>query len=204
MKEEKQGIDRRKLRRVILVVLIILLFVCTMIALIVFSDFSKNHVIVRLGNYKHLTVNSGSSEPEDAIVDAVVKKTWFGKALKTKVEEKTEESIDYFKQQAEFYGMDYAEYLDRFYAMSETEFRKHVEEVSDTEVRRSSVLHAIADEEGIELTDDDMIKLKPEILKAYSYADWDTLVKEVDLTSLMDELLMERVILYLLEQNTVK
>ena len=107
-------------------------------------------MIIRLGRYKGLTVEAGDKSAEDALLDAIIEKTSFGRKLKFEVEEKYKNSMQVFEEEAKYYGLSLAGYLERYYGMGEDEFRKEVRSTTEITVRQSAVLQAVAEKEKIE------------------------------------------------------
>ena len=70
-------------------------------------------------------------------------------------------------------------------------------------MKQTAVLHAIAEKENIKISDEEYETALPMLMSAHGYTDRSQFLREIDVESLLDELLQEKVINYLLEQNTV-
>ncbi len=205
-KEARTGSKKQKgnPKKKLLLLIPIILVTLVLIGLVLYLDFSGEHVIIRLGRYKGLTVEAGSKSAQDAILDAIIDKTSFGRKLKFEVEEKYKNSMTVFEEEAKYYGLSLAGYLERYYGMDEDEFRKEVKATSEITVRQSAVLHAIAEKEKIEFTEAELDEAVPIIMEEYGYTDERQFYQEIDIATIRNELLEQKVIEFLLKENTVK
>ncbi|MBO4767310.1 MAG: hypothetical protein K6B39_10835 [Lachnospiraceae bacterium] len=200
MKKEKPGSAKKK---IILVAGAIALIVLIALAWVLYWDFSNGHVVVRLGRYRGLTVDAGGRDAGQAVLDAVMSRTKFGRAAKREADAAYESAMKAFLSEAEYLHMDFADYLAQNYHMTEEEFRAKVRETSDADVRQSAVLRAIAQREKITFSDDEMEKVMPYLLEAYGYTDEKEFAKNEDLELIRDAMLLEKVRAFLVEKNTV-
>ena len=205
-KEARTDAKKRKSnpKKKLLLLIPIVLVTLVLIGLVLYLDFSGEHVIIRLGRYKGLTVEAGGRSAEEAILDAIIDKTSFGRKLKFEVEEKYKDSMQVFEEEAKYYGLSLAGYLDRYYGMDEDAFRREVRSTTEITVRQSAVLHAVAEKEKIEFTEAELDAAVPIIMKEYGYTDERQFYQEIDITSIRNELLEQKVIEFLLKENTVK
>ena len=193
-----------KKKRTILIVALACLAVMAVFAVLVYLDYSGSHEVVKLGRYKGLTVSaSGTDTPGDAIVDDIADRTIFGRALKQTVEDKYNETMSYFEKEAEDFQISLKEHVEKYYNTDLEKFRESVRSTTEAAVKQSAVLHAIAEKENIEISDEDFEREIPMLMADHGYTDRSQFFREIDVTSLRDELLQEKVIDFLLEQNTV-
>ncbi|MBP5463387.1 MAG: hypothetical protein J6Y20_14875 [Lachnospiraceae bacterium] len=191
-------------KRTILIVVIACIVVMAVFAVLVYLDYSGSHEVVKLGRYKGLTVSaSGADSPEDALVEAVVKHTIFGRALKQTIEDKYNDTMNYFESEAEYFQISLEEHVEKYYNTNLEDFRKTVRSTTEETVKQTAVLHAIAEKENIKISDEEYETALPMLMSAHGYTDRSQFLREIDVESLLDELLQEKVINYLLEQNTV-
>jgi FKBP-type peptidyl-prolyl cis-trans isomerase (trigger factor) len=190
-------------RRIIIIVAAVVV-VLTVFGVLFYIEYSDEHEVIRLGQYRDLTVSSsGAESAEDALVTMIVQRTIFGRAMDRKVEEKYEDAMAYFESEAAYFQLALPDYIKKYYATDEKEFRDSVHSTAETTVKQAAVLHAIAEKENIELTNEEFEAMMPSLLETYGYTSEAEMAKAVDLQSVRDELFQEKVIDYLMTQNTV-
>lgn len=200
-KKVKKGSRKRR----ILVIGILCLAVLAVFSVLAYLDYSGSHTILRLGQYTGLSVTAADGkEPEDVLVDEIVRRTRFGRAIKKKAEEKYEEAMKVFASDAEYRQMSLSEYIEKYYQKTEEEFREDVRKTAAETVRQDEVIRAIAEKENIVITDAEFDLVLPDIMEAYGYSDKTQFSQDVDFEMLRDELLQEKVIEYLLTRNTAQ
>lgn len=200
-KKVKKGSRKRR----ILVIGILCLSVLAVFSVLAYLDYSGSHTILRLGQYTGLSVTAADGkEPEDVLIDEIVRRTRFGRAIKKKAEEKYEEAMKVFASDAEYRQMSLSEYIEKYYQKTEEEFREDVRKTAAETVRQDEVIRAIAEKENIVITDAEFDLVLPDIMEAYGYSDKTQFSQDVDFEMLRDELLQEKVIEYLLTRNTAQ
>ena len=200
-KKVKKGSRKRR----ILVIGILCLAVLAVFSVLAYLDYSGSHTILRLGQYTGLSVTAADGkEPEDALIDEIVRRTRFGRAIKKKAGEKYEEAMKVFASDAEYRQMSLSEYIEKYYQKTEEEFREDVRKTAAETVRQDDVIRAIAEKENIVITDAEFDLVLPDIMEAYGYSDKTQFSQDVDFEMLRDELLQEKVIEYLLTRNTAQ
>lgn len=200
-KKVKKGSRKRR----ILVIGILCLAVLAVFSVLAYLDYSGSHTILRLGQYTGLSVTAADGkEPEDVLIDEIVRRTRFGRAIKKKAEEKYEEAMKVFASDAEYRQMSLSEYIEKYYQKTEEEFREDVRKTAAETVRQDEVIRAIAEKENIVITDAEFDLVLPDIMEAYGYSDKTQFSQDVDFEMLRDELLQEKVIEYLLTRNTAQ
>ena len=200
-KKVKKGSRKRR----ILVIGILCLAVLAVFSVLAYLDYSGSHTILRLGQYTGLSVTAADGkEPEDVLIDEIVRRTRFGRAIKKKAEEKYEEAMKVFASDAEYRQMSLSEYIEKYYQKTEEEFREDVRKTAAETVRQDEVIRAIAEKENIVITDAEFDLVLPDIMEAYGYSDKTQFSQDVHFEMLRDELLQEKVIEYLLTRNTAQ
>lgn len=181
----------------------VLIIVLGVVLAVLYRDYSNSHLVTRLGKYQGLTVDAKGKEAEDAVAEAVVSKTRFGRKFDEELKKSVEDAMKVFTAEAEYLKQDFATYLREKYDMTEAEFREKVESATRDEMKLSAVLHAVAEKEKITFSDEELEKVMPYLLEAYGYTDETQFAREVNLEEIRDELLLEKVAAYLVTQNTV-
>ena len=168
-------------RRIIIIVAAVVV-VLAVFGVLFYIEYSDEHEVIRLGQYRDLTVSSSSAES---------------------AEEKYEDAMAYFESESAYFQLALPDYIKKYYATDEKEFRDSVHSTAETTVKQAAVLHAIAEKENIELTNEEFEAMMPSLLETYGYTSEAEMAKAIDLQSVRDELFQEKVIDYLMTQNTV-
>lgn len=104
---------------------------------------------------------------------------------------------------ANAYGVDFATFLEEHMQMTEDEYNAQSVEYAKKAAKQSLVLMAIADAEGIEVTEEELNKGIDDYVKMYNYSDRDEFIsstnmddfKEYILTSKIEEFLYDNAII---------
>ena len=191
-------------KKKVLIIAIVCFAVLTLFGVLVFLDYSNSHEVVWLGKYKGLKVSSsGADSPEDALLGVIVQRTKFGSALDDKIEQKYDKTMKYFEDEAEYFKLSFAEYLKTYYQTDEEAFRKSVRSTAEEAAKQEAVLHAVAERESIQFTEEEFDAILPELMEAYGYTDETLFSRSYNFTELRDEQLLKKVTKYLMEQNTI-
>ena len=174
-----------------------------LIGIVFWIDYRRNREILKLGQYKGLDVDCGIAEPEDAVAAAVVERTKFGPALGKAIETEFQNAIESYEAEAKQYNMTLSEYVDTFFERSEEQFREIVRSETEKTLKEEAVLLLIAEKENIEFSDRELDEALPMIMEEYGYWDMQAFYKNVDIESVRKELLLEKVRVYLTEQNHI-
>lgn len=131
---------------------------------------------VELGEYKNLTMQFPEGSAEDfikrnifnnVVISAQVEK-YPDKAVKKFVEENEQ----YYTVMAEDYGYDsLEEYVTQSMGYSMEEFQKYIDEYAKSKVKAELVAYAIAEAEGIEVTDKQLEEYCKELLKEEGFTE---------------------------------
>ena len=125
------------------------------------------------------------------------------------VKRKIDQSYDYYKSYAEYYGMDFPEFLESYIGMDEEGFADYLDQQAEIVVKQEMVLFSISKEQAIDISDDEykagileMVKKEgfnslEEFEKAYGQAFEKFAGKE----NIMITLLLEKVMDYLVDLN---
>lgn len=170
-----------------------LLLLAGALALAVWLDWRNDRVVLELADYRRLTCESANPEElTEQILEALVENSRFGGGLDERTEENYRESMDYFTQEAEYFLLSLSEYLARFYDTTEAEFRESVRESAEQAAKEEAVLEAVADEEGIALTDEEFEAMLPDYMESYGYTDEAKFLREHDENELREAMRRER------------
>lgn len=110
--------------------------------------------VVRLGDYSDLTYTATNRDDAGTqVVDRLVERSRFGGLVKKNAEELAEQTIKRYQSNANYMEVTLEEYLSFYFGTTEEEFKKDVEASSLQVAKEEAVTDAVADKEGITLSD---------------------------------------------------
>lgn len=104
---------------------------------------------------------------------------------------------------AMMYGMDLESFVSAYYGMDAETFEKETIAAAEISAKQALVCLAIAENENLTLTEEDVEKAIEENYASYGYADADTFKKSIDLEEYKDSLLLNKVLDFLVENATI-
>ena len=104
---------------------------------------------------------------------------------------------------AMMYGMDLESFVSAYYGMDAETFEKETIATAEISAKQALVCLAIAENENLTLTEEDVEKAIEENYASYGYADADTFKKSIDLEEYKDSLLLNKVLDFLVENATI-
>lgn len=143
---------------------------------------------------------------ENAILSAVLTNCEFQDPPQFLIDLNKEAFRANFESYAAMFGMDMATLLSQMYGMTEDEFNEQADKVGIAASQESIAIEAIADAEGLSNVSEDELMEEAEAYVANStyYTDTDMLFADVDKASFRDYVVSQRVIAFLVENNTVE
>lgn len=110
--------------------------------------------VVRLGDYSDLTYTATNRDDAGTqVVDLLVERSRFGGLVKKNAEELAEQTIKRYQSNANYMEVTLEEYLSFYFGTTEEDFKKDVEASSLQVAKEEAVTDAVADKEGITLSD---------------------------------------------------
>lgn len=110
--------------------------------------------VVRLGDYSDLTYTATNRDDAGTqVVDQLVERSRFGGLVKKNAEELAEQTIKRYQSNANYMEVTLEEYLSFYFGTTEEDFKKDVETSSLQVAKEEAVTDAVADKEGITLSD---------------------------------------------------
>ena len=110
--------------------------------------------VVRLGDYSNLTYTATNRDDAGTqVVDQLVERSRFGGLVKKNAEELAEQTIKRYQSNANYMEVTLEEYLSFYFGTTEEDFKKDVETSSLQVAKEEAVTDAVADKEGITLSD---------------------------------------------------
>lgn len=110
--------------------------------------------VVRLGDYSNLTYTATNRDDAGTqVVDQLVERSRFGGLVKKNAEELAEQTIRRYQSNANYMEVTLEEYLSFYFGTTEEDFKKDVEASSLQVAKEEAVTDAVADKEGITLSD---------------------------------------------------
>ena len=110
--------------------------------------------VVRLGDYSDLTYTATNRDNAGTqVVDQLVERSRFGGLVKKNAEELAEQTVKRYQSNANYMEVTLEEYLSFYFGTTEEDFKKDVEASSLQVAKEEAVTDAVADKEGITLSD---------------------------------------------------
>lgn len=130
---------------------------------------------------------------------------------KKEIDRKVKQNYDYYEQYASNYQMDFKDFLDAYVGMSEEEFEDYINQQAEVVVKQEMVLHAIAKEKNITVSDKEYKEGVLELIKKEGFSS-DKEFKEAfgesyetmaGKENIIISLLLVKVMDYLMEENVI-
>ena len=109
----------------------------------------------------------------------------------------------YYQQYADMYGMEFADFLQSFLGMTEDEFNEEAEKAVKQNLQQEMYLKAIAETEGIEISDEEYAAGCEEYAGKYGYDTGDDLVKAYGEETVRTSLLQDKVLDFVRENSVI-
>ena len=135
--------------------------------------------IVCLGNYMTLSyTTTDRDQAATEITDMLVERSIFGGQVKKEAESRYKSAIEKYQGDAENLSMTFEQYLNTFFGTTEDAFRESVKKAALQVIKEEAVLDAVADREGIELTDTRYQFMLADYMEADGYTDIDKYLED--------------------------
>ena len=113
-----------------------------------------------------------------------------------------EQVTSYYKSYADQYGMEYADFLKQQVGMTEEEFVKQMTETVKQSLGQEMVLRAIAETEGVEISDEKFQEKASEYAAQMGSTDVDAFISQYGKSTIMASILQDEAV-KILEKNAV-
>lgn len=113
-----------------------------------------------------------------------------------------ENVTSYYKSYAEQYGMEYADFLEQQVGVTEEEFLEKMTETIKQSLGQEMVLRAIAETEGVEISDEKFQEKAGEYAEQMGSTDVDAFIKQYGKSTIMASILQDEAV-DILEKNAV-
>ena len=135
--------------------------------------------VVRLGDYSNLTYTATNRDDAGTqVVDQLVERSRFGGLVKKNAEELAEQTIRRYQSNANYMEVTLEEYLSFYFGTTEEDFKKDVEASSLQVAKEEAVTDAVADKEGITLSDMQYETLLYRYMETAGYTDRELFLKD--------------------------
>ena len=111
--------------------------------------------------------------------------------------------VDEMTALAKNQNMTLVDYLHRYYGLDASTYEDKLKEIALTRGQQYVMMQAIADKEGIQITDEDVDQEIQRRVEAYGYASTDEYKKSTDVEALKEYLLANKVMDFLIENANV-
>ena len=141
----------------------------------------------------------------NAIMDYLVSNSQFTSVPQPLVDEEVQNYNEYMEAICvSFYGCDLETFVTTYYQMTMDQYNEQLTEMAEETVKQYLVVEAVARQEGIEVTDDDINKKAEEEAKDYGYDSAEQLLDEVGRTTYRMYMLQDDVMAKLKTMTTVE
>ena len=128
--------------------------------------------------------NNYQTNINNAILDQLVSDSQFTSVPQPLVDEEVQNYNEYMEAICvSFYGCDLETFVTTYYQMTMDEYNAQLTEMAQETVKQYLVIEAVARQEGIEITDEDINKKAEEEAKEYGYDSAEALLDEVGKTT---------------------
>lgn len=140
----------------------------------------------------------------NAVVEAVEGNTVFDDAPEGMVNRMKDTMLSNFTTYAQMYGMEVGDYVAAVYGGTAEEYEEVLLSQSTQMVQRYVMLAAIADKEGISITDKELEETLAEEAESYGYESVESYEEAIDVEAYREYLLVEEVLDFLTDNAVVK
>ncbi len=132
-------------------------------------------------------------------------------ANNSEIKEYPQEMVDYgmsnmdsyYRSMAEQYSMEFAEFLEAYMGMTEEEFEAQAEDAVKQNLQQELYLKAIAETEGLEVTDEEMAEQGAEYAAQYGYETVEELNAAYGESTVRVSIMQDKVLDFLLENAVI-
>lgn len=110
----------------------------------------------------------------------------------------------FYQEQAEAYSMDYEDFLSTFLGMTEEEFNEQVDLAVRQNLQQEMYLKAIAEAEGIEVSDEEYQEGSEKYAEDYGYENAEELIAEYGESMVRISILQDKVLNFLVENAVIE
>lgn len=111
--------------------------------------------------------------------------------------------LDYYKSLAEQYSMEYADFLSYYVGMGEEEFEKELREEAEVFIKQEVYLKAVAEAEGMEVSDEEFAQGCQEYAQQYGYESAEDFIAQNGEANIRASILQSKVLDFLLENAVI-
>lgn len=145
--------------------------------------------------------DSFKSAQENAVTSALLKNTKMTKYPKDRLQKEIDYNNKYYKEYAESMGMSFEDLVKQMGYDSEDAYNKDLKTYAKSSIKYYLMCEAIADEEGIEISDDDYKTKGKALAKEYGYENLTAMEKDYT-KDRIKEVLLDREVTSFVVKNT--
>lgn len=136
------------------------------------------------------------------ILTALLKNVEVKKYPDGEVDKQAASITDYYKKNAEQYGVEFADFLEQQFGMTEEEFAKEAKKAAKQTIKQNIAVQLIADKKNLVPSDKEYEKAYKQLAKDQGYKSVDALKKATSEDTLKNIILQQKVADYLLKSCT--
>ena len=161
---------------------LVVLFGLTFTGLLVFAIWEyivSGKSVVRLGDYSDLTYTADNRDDAGTqVLDMLVSRSTFGGLVKEEAKKLAEQTMQRYQSNANYLEITLEEYLKTYFGTTVQDFKKSVSESALSVAKEEAVTDAVADREGIVLSEAQYETLLNRYMEDAGYTDRQLFLKD--------------------------
>lgn len=135
--------------------------------------------VVRLGDYSDLTYTADNRDDAGAqVVDMLVSRSKFGGLVKEEAKKLAEQTMQKYRGNADYLEITFEDYLKTYFGTTVEDFQKSVSESALSVAKEEAVTDAVADREGIVLSEAQYETLLNRYMENAGYTDRELFLRD--------------------------
>lgn len=143
-------------------------------------------------------METADEDARNALMDEIIDNSKF-ELVEEEVSQYREELIAEYQSYAEMYGMSYGDFLEMFMGTTEEAFEEESKGMAENSIKTILIYQAIIDKENLGVTEKEYEKTVKEMAKEYEYDSVEEFEADYDKPSIIEEMLYEKVMDFIIE-----
>ncbi|MCM1161893.1 MAG: trigger factor [Roseburia sp.] len=156
-----------------------------------FREETKNSLI-------ESATEAAKEEAQAALLEEIIENSKF-EMVESEVSDYREALIEEYKSYAEMYGMEYGDFLEMFVGTTEEAFEEESKSLAENSIQTTLIYQAIIEKEDLGVTEKEYQKAVKDMAEEYEYDSVEEFEADYDKPSIIEELLYEKVMDFIIE-----
>lgn len=143
-------------------------------------------------------METADEDARNALMEEIIDNSKF-ELVEEEVSQYREELIAEYQSYAEMYGMSYGDLLEMFMGTTEEAFEEESKGMAENSIKTILIYQAIIDKENLGVTEKEYQKKVKEMAKEYEYDSVEEFEADYDKPSIIEEMLYEKVMDFIIE-----